>query len=160
MLYSRKDLIFRYAVAYATWIVSLLLWVWFMFLSRDAITNLLKIYYYQNSFQHGKAIQFFMQAWIFVTGIIWLILMVLVENYMREGVKKKNLAKRVGKVIAPELVLIFLSDLMLAFSQGFFNLPFLRWLILVLVLAAAIAMLWLAKKGLTRRQPESNLNPG
>lgn len=160
MLYSKKDLISRYAVAYATWIVSLLLWVWFMFLARDAITNLLRIYYYQNNFQHGKVIQFFMQGWVFVTGILWLILMVLVENYMREGVKKKHLAKRVGKIIAPELILIFLSDITLAFTQGFVNLPFLRWLILVVVLAAAVAMLWLARNGLTSGQPETKPNPG
>lgn len=160
MLYTKKDLISRYAVAYATWIISLLLWAGFMFLARDAITNLLGLYYYQDSFQRKKEIQFFMQAWIFVTGIIWLIMMVIVENYMREGVKKKNLAKRVGKVIGPELLLLFLTVLALAFSQQFNHFPLIGWFSLLLLFAGTVATLWLAKNGWPSSQAESKPNPG
>lgn len=154
-----KEKILKYAVAYSTWVISLLLWVWFMFLARDAITSNLALYYYQDKFQRGKEIQFISQAWMFSTGIIWLIIMVVVENYLRVGVNKKDFIKRIGKVIAPEVLLIFLADLGLAFAQGLGQLPILRWLILLLELGAGIGLTWLAIKGWKQTPQQTSGSP-
>lgn len=153
-------IISRYALAYTTWIISFLLWVWFMFLGRDAITTLLALYYYQGKFQRGKEIQFISQGWLFLTGLIWLVLMVFVENYMRVGAGKKDFDRRIGKVLAPEVVLIFIADLALASAAGLGGLPVLRWLILLVELAAGIALIWLARKGWRAFQQGDNANLG
>lgn len=150
----------KYAVAYTTWVTSFLLWVWFMFLARNAITSLLALYYYQEKWQRGKEIQAISQGWLFLSGLVWLILMIFVENYMRVGVKKHDFDRRIGKVLGPEIVLIFIADLALAFAVGLDKLPMLRWLVLLVELGVAVGLLWLGRNGLRRVQPGENANLG
>lgn len=146
-----------YAIAYAMWIASFLLWVLFMFLSRTAILDILGTFYVQGGteigrFQRGKEVQFIDRAYLVGTGLIWLVLMIVVESYFRNGAEKGDLARRIGRIVGPELLLIFASDLTLAFVNGLGLLPWTRWLILLGELVLGGIGLWLAFKAAPPRK--------
>jgi len=134
----------QYIVAYTMWIVSFLMWIYFILTSRYAILGLLQLYYVENDFQRKMELQLVDRVYVISTGIIWLILMIVVENTFRHGIVRGDLARRVGRVLAPEAILILLADAALAFLIGFDILPWSRWLLLVIELAASVSLLWLA----------------
>lgn len=139
--------VFVYFFAYLMWVVSLILWAAFIFLSRDAIVGLLSAYYYQENFQRMKAIQFFNQAYPFILGLAWVVLMLIVEQYFRNGAKKGDLAQRIARVIGPEIILIFFANLIQVFLMGFNVVPLTLWLILLVEVILGGWLVWLARKG-------------
>ncbi len=140
---SKAKLITGYALAYIMWLVSFFLWLWFMFLSREAISGLLTMYYLDGSLNKMKVFQFFNQWYFYLTGLVWLILMIVVENYLRQGVVKGDLFRRIGKVIAPELILLAIANFARSLVRIFTTVD---WLILIveLVLGAAL-IFWIVK---------------
>lgn len=132
--------------AYGSWIVSFLLWVYFMFTSRTAILGLLTAYYIGNNFQRRMTAQLIDRVYLLFTGIIWLILMVAVENYFRRGIENGDLARRIGRILAPEMFLIVLAECMLAFLIGFAILPASRWLLIVLEVTGLVFSIWLMRQ--------------
>lgn len=137
----------KYALSYVSWIVSFLLWFWFIFKSREALSGLLARYYLngplEGAFQRTKIFQFFNQSYFYIVGLIWLILMIVVEQYFRDGVKKGILINRICKVVGPELFLLFLSDI----AHAVTTLPsVMDWLILVVEFILAVGMIGFAIK--------------
>jgi hypothetical protein len=74
--------------------------------------------------------RFYDQAFTIGIGLLWLIFMIVTEAYFREGAKRADLPRRVGRVIGPELLLIFLADLTLFWVQQGNVAGWLRWVIL------------------------------
>jgi len=142
----KKTLIGRAAVAYLAWIVSLLLWLWFLLLGRNSLLAILGTYYVRGGLQRRFEAQFAERAFVFTIGIIWVILMVVVEEYFRRGIKKGDLLRRIGRVFAPIILLIFIADFALAFVVGLGTLSWLRWVLLFIELFFGMAMAWLGKK--------------
>ncbi len=151
----KKTLIVRIAVAYLAWIVSLLLWLWFLLLGRNSLLAVLGIFYVREGFKRRFEAQFAERMFVFAVGIIWVILMVVVEEYFRRGIKKGDLLRRIGRVFAPIILLIFVADFALAFALGFSNQSWLRWLLLFIELSLGIGMIWLGRKapGLDKIKP-------
>ncbi len=144
----------KYALSYVSWIVSFLLWFWFIFKSREAISGLLTRYYLngplEGSFQRTKVFQFFNQGYFYVVGLIWLIMMIVVEQYFRDGVRKGNLNTRICQVIGPEMLLLFLSDI----AHALVALPSaLDWLVLVVEFILAVGMIGYAIKSKQAPKP-------
>jgi hypothetical protein len=140
---SKAKQIVGYALAYAMWLVSFFLWLWFMFLSREAISGLLTMHYLDGSLNKMKVFQFFNQWYFYLTGLVWLILMIVVENYLRQGVLKGDLLRRISKVIAPELILLAIANFARSFVLLFTAVD---WLILVIELVLGAALIfWLIK---------------
>jgi len=140
---SRVKLIANYALAYVMWIVSFLLWLWFMLLSREAIAGLLTNFYLNGSFSRMKAFQFFNQWYFYLMGLVWLIFMIGVENYFRQGIKKGNLLRRISQVIGPELFLLSITNLVRSFILAF---TIWDWLILGLELILGAGLVWWTMK--------------
>lgn len=151
----------KYALSYVSWIVSFLLWFWFILKSKETISSLLAVYYVQGplegTFQRTKVFQFFNQGYFYVVGLIWLIMMIVVEQYFRDGVRKGNLTTRICKVIGPELLLLFLSDL----AHTFVVSPSTQdWLVLVVEFVLAVGLIGYAirsKQGPKPVQVKANL---
>ena len=136
-----------YLLAYSLWIISFLLWLWFILIGRNALLGLLQTYYLDGTFQVDKMVQLWDRVYLFSTGLAWLALMVITENSFRQGIKRGDLARRVGRIMGPEFLLIFAADAILAFLFGFESIPWSRWLVLLVELAAGAGLVWLAVNG-------------
>jgi len=132
----------QYAIAYTAWVFSWVIFVWFILLSRQVILAALRNYWVQGSFQREMSINFIDRAYIVVIGLLWIILMVIVESYFRNGIKKNKLYQRIGKILGPEITAIFLVDLLMALMVGFLGQPWTRWIILLVECLAGFALIW------------------
>jgi hypothetical protein len=130
-----------YALAYVMWLASFLLWVLFLFRSREAISGLLIRFYLNGAFQRQKVFQSFNQFYFYLGGLVWLVLMIVVEQYFRDGVKKGSLIRRISKIIGPELLLLFVADLLRKVSATF---TVLDWVILAAELIIGAGLVWIS----------------
>ena len=132
-----------YFVAYFMWIVSFLLWLWFMFLGRTLMTGGLAPLIMPGAVQQAKMVQLADRVYLLTVGLIWLVLMIVVESYFRHGVEKGELWRRIGRVFGPQVLLVFLVDLGLVLFYGAAIQPVSRWLLLglELVLSAGFFVL-------------------
>jgi len=128
-----------YFAAYFMWIVSFLLWLWFMYLGRTLMTGVLTPLVMPGAVQQAKMVQLADRVYLMVVGLIWLVLMIVVESYFRRGVQKGELWRRIGRVFGPQLLLVFLVDLGLMLFYGADIQPVSRWLILAVEFIASVA---------------------
>ena len=119
-----------YFVAYLMWIVSFLLWLWFMYLGRTLMTGVLTPLVMPGAVQQAKMVQLADRVYLLTVGLIWLVLMIVVESYFRHGVQKGELWRRIGRVFGPQVLLVFLVDLGLMLHYGVDIQPASRWLLL------------------------------
>jgi len=118
-----------------------------MLLGRSTLLDYLGMYYIQGRLSRRYATALADRAFVLITGVIWVILMVVVEEYFRRGVQKGDLYRRIGRVFAPILFFVLVADLALAFLIGFENVHWLRLLLLVVELLTGIGFFWLSKNG-------------
>lgn len=132
----------QYVIAYLAWVIAFLLFLWFFIVSRETISSLAHALLGQ-SLQETKMQEFINRMYTFLAGLAWLVVMITTESYFRTGVQKNDLARRISRFIGVEVALIFLADFILALLIGFDNLAALRWVILIVELVAAAALIWL-----------------
>ena len=144
---SKIKLYAHYALAYLSWSGSFLLWFWFVIIGRDALGGVLGAFFIQNKLSRRYIAQFYDRVFLIVSAIIWVILVVVVEEYLRRGIKKGDLFRRLGRVFAPILLCILIADITNAFLLGFQYLPWIRWLLLMVELTGIVGFVWLAIKG-------------
>ncbi|HCE18557.1 MAG TPA: hypothetical protein DEQ80_11930, partial [Anaerolinea thermolimosa] len=106
----------------------------------------LGLYYIGESFQRRFQAQLVDRVFVFGTGLIWVILMILVENYFRTGVKKGDLGRRVGRVLGPQVLLIFLADAVKAIWVDPIPLPWMRWVLLAVELTVGVGTIYLSSR--------------
>jgi hypothetical protein len=139
-----------YAVAYLAWIIFLALGVWFAMIARQDFQGLLTTYYVEDSIVRGWQVNFLDKVFLLVIGFAWLVLMIVTEGYFKRGLERKlpdwpqDLAKRIARVLGPEILLIFLADLTLFNLQGFADQPWSRWLVFALEIIFGGVFTWYA----------------
>jgi hypothetical protein len=135
-----------YAFAYTMWILSFLSWLLFMILGRTSIQTVLAIMYDQTVLKNRLNAGLIDRVFMLATGTIWVILMVVVEEYLRRGVKKGDLYRRTARVFAPIILMIFVADFTMAYAIGFeYSSPG-RLVLLVVELLSAIGLFWFGRK--------------
>jgi hypothetical protein len=102
--------LFGYIVAYMFWIIVLLIAFLFALISQSALELAAAKYYINDKFMHQMMIRFLDKTYLFILGLVWIILMVVVEEYFRTGVKKGVLIQRFALVFGIEMILIFVFD--------------------------------------------------
>ncbi len=136
-----------YIASYVMWIVSFLLWLWLMFIGRNLLTGLLAATVSPGATQQARMVQLLDRVYMLVMGLIWLVLMLVVENYFRRGAQKGDLWRRIGRVIGPQVLLIFAVDLGLILFTGAAYQPATRWLLLALEIVLGVGFILLGMKG-------------
>jgi hypothetical protein len=139
---SRK--ILGYFIAYVFWIIILLVAIIFILMSQNTLLTLAAMYYVDDKFMHEMLVRFFDKAYVFILGVIWLIVMVVVEEAFRTGVRKGVLIQRFTLVFGIELILIFIFDFIMWGLQGWL-LAFDRILILTAELILGAGLLYYRK---------------
>jgi hypothetical protein len=140
----------KYLITYVVWIADLVLTLWFAYLCRTSLIGIFALFYTGNV-AYANAVNFIDKVFIILLGLGWLVFMIMVEQYFRNGIDG-NL-QRLSSVTGWVLVCVFSVDLILAWIQGMGSGNWLRWLILAIELGVGIVLLVLAK---TRFTSQSN----
>jgi len=145
--------ILSYATAYLMWILTAALGVWLMLISRSAFLGALALYA-GDSVQRAWQARFFEKIFTIAIGLLWLVAMIVVEEYFRMGVQRHSLLVRFAKVAGPELLAVFVVDALLLWLQRG-SASWLRWLTLGGELVLGTALVWLARSAKTPRSGRS-----
>jgi hypothetical protein len=137
--------VINYAIAYGMWIADLMLAFWLAYLSRTDFLGILALFYKKGQWQYSRQVDFADKAFMLVLGLGWLALMVIIEEYFRVGIQKKDLLKRFARVTGPVLLCLFVVDLILFWLEGIGSGNWLRWIILAAELGIGTALLVSAK---------------
>ena len=148
----------NYVIAYALWIVTILLGLWFVLLARSGFQGALATFYIRGSVTYVQRARFFDQVFVLVMGLLWLALVVITEWYFRSGAQRPDLLKRFARVAGPVILLVFVADLFLFWLQGLSSGNWLRWLILAGELVIGIVFLLYAKSPSLPDQTKRELN--
>lgn len=126
-----------YPLVYAMWLAILLLGIWFLLISRDALLGLIDALMVDESTSHAWRLISFERFYMFGAGLIWLVVMVFSELYLRRGVARGELVPRFARIFGVLVLLVFVVDAIIFAMQG---LPggWLRWLILAVELALGV----------------------
>jgi len=135
----------NYVIAYALWIVTILLGLWFVILARSDFQGALATFYARGSVTYIQRARFFDQIFVFVLGLLWLVFMVVTEWYFRTGAPRPDWLKRFAQVAGPVILLVFVADLFLFWLQGASSGNWLRWLVLAGELVIGIVFLLYAR---------------
>ncbi len=128
----------RYLMAYLMWAAVMASGLWLGLVGRTILRGLLASYAAEstrNVYQAG----FFDKAYVVLAGLLWVIVMVAVEHYFRQGVPRRQLASRFARVAGLALLLVLVADLGLLALQGGSG-SGLRWLMVAgeLVIGASL----------------------
>jgi len=135
---------FDYVMAYLLWFVTLCLGAWFVFISRNTFETFLGGYYIKEKGQFllSQQARFLDIVFPVVLWLLWLVMMIVTEEYYRKGAQKGNVLKRFAKVAGVLLVLIFIADLCQNLMLGLTVVGWLRWLLTIFELLAGVALIF------------------
>ena len=134
-----------YVLVYVMWVVTLALGIWVLLVSRDAIIGVASSIFVEASSARRWRISAVEKYFALGAGFVWLALMVFTELYFRNGVDRGQLIPRIARVLGLELIALFLFDAILFITQGLPSDAWVRWLLLVVELAAGVACLVVAR---------------
>jgi hypothetical protein len=132
---------FNYVLAYIIWIFTLLLGILFIIISREDFLGASSAFYVRGSVTLANRAAFYEKVFLVVLGLLWMGLMIVGEEYFRRGAQQGDLLRRIGKIVGPELLLLFAADLFLLWLQGSGGSNWLRWLILGFELIVGVVLL-------------------
>jgi hypothetical protein len=135
--------ILGHITAYLLWILAVALGAWFMLISRSALLGALALYA-GDSVGRSWQVRFLDKASAIVIGLLWLVAIIIIEEYFRRGVQQQALLERFIKVAGIEFLTIFVADALLLWVQMGSE-SWLRWLTLGGELVLGIVLIWLAR---------------
>jgi hypothetical protein len=127
----------RYPLVYAMWLAILLLGIWFLLISRDALLGLIDVLMADETTSHTWRLISFERFYLVGAGLVWLVVMVFSELYLRRGVARGKLVPRFARIFGVVMLLVFVSDAVIFALQGLTG-GWLRWLILAVELALGV----------------------
>lgn len=147
-----------YAVAYASWLALLLLGLWLLAMAREVLLSLAVRCVTGSTLVRAHRVGLADKVFVVCAGLLWLTAVVVGEEYLRSGVERRDLGRRLALVAGPELLLLFAADLALVVLHGLGG--WLRLPILAAELGAGVGLLRLAHLRLRHRpgQPASPAN--
>lgn len=126
-----------YAIAYLMWFAAIALGGWLAYLSLFALQGVLGRYAGESLTRAWQA-DFLNKVFAIALGLLLLAGIIVVEEYLKRGVERGELRRRLARVFGVELLLVFAADLCLMGLQG--GSLWLRWLILGSELVAGAAL--------------------
>ena len=114
-----------YILAYTLWVVSLVGGFWVLLRLREALISMLVVmsldrYQSDASERFNTALQMkAAESWSYLfIGLILIVLIVVLESVFRTGAQKGQVWQRFSLVLAVELGVLFLSELVISLSAG------------------------------------------
>jgi len=134
-----------YVAAYVGWAACLILAIWTLLVWRTAFQAFLAVFIVKGSEWRGIQAGFYDKAFLIVLGLLWLYLMIISEQYFKKGANKLRLLNYLARIFGWIIFITFVGDFFLFLLIGLNPFSWIRSFILVVELAVAIGLLWLAK---------------
>jgi len=109
----------KFGFAYILWAVFIALGLLILVVSRTSLTTFLRLNYSLNNFQRGKQVELIDQAYFLIMGLILVVLMIVVEEYFKNGARKNVLTRRLARVFGIEIFFFFLASVASVYLVGF-----------------------------------------
>jgi hypothetical protein len=107
----------NYFFIYLVWVFICALGLWTAFLIRDSIFNTLMVVYAKDEITRFWVVRA-LDKFVFIgLGLIWLALVVIVEDYLKNSLEKNDLFKRFAWIGGIEIALFSLLNFFL-YTQG------------------------------------------
>jgi hypothetical protein len=145
----------NYLIAYFMWAVTTLMGLWSFLQFREALLTWLGLYYLNGNLQHKYSAPFITQFSSLIAGLILFILIIVIEEYFRDGAGKGDLIRRIVRVMGLLLLLIAAIDLITIVMLG---VAIVGWIRLAIGIVELLVGGVLAYIGL-RRKPAVPLPP-
>lgn len=145
--------VLKYLLAYATWILNLVLTVWIFLNVRQVFTGILAFFYQPGDIQYAHAVEFADKIVSITLGLAWLAFTIVTEDYFRKGIDQGDQWGRAARVTGPVLLVMFIVDLTLFWLQGAPVTIWTRWLILAVELVLGLALVVAGRKKI-QTEPE------
>lgn len=140
----------KYVTTYFVWIADLVLALWFAYLCKTSLIGVFALFYTGN-LAYANAVNFIDKVFTILLGLGWLVFMIMIEQYFRNGIEKDEHLQRLSRVTGWVLLCIFSIDLIFAWIQGIGGDNWLRWLLLGLELSVGTVLLVSAKTRFTSK---------
>src|SRR5690349_7932981 len=137
--------VFRYVMAYLSWIVDLGLGMWLFFLGRTALLDFFALSYREGALSYAYRVDFIDKMYVVLLGLVWLVFMIVLEQSFRTSALSDKLPRLIARVTGVLLLSIFVVDLILLGIQGVESGSWLRWLVLAAELGIGILLIAVVK---------------
>ncbi len=136
------------------WLVVSVLGFWIFVVLREAILSLLSAFYVGESARRAWRVRFLDRAYFIVAGLIYLIFIFAIDGYLRDGLSRRDVLRRLARVIGIQLLVLFPLDLITYFVGRSFLEQFGVVLPIVEILAGG-ALLFYSIKAKPKRERRS-----
>ncbi len=145
---------FNQILVYVLWVILIALGFWFLIISREAFL-FAGTYYSGGSIVRGWQVRFWDKVFFLLIGLLVLVFIIATENYLREGIAKHDMLRRFAKVAGWTLIAIGGMDVILLFLQQLAGTAWLRWLIIVAEVVGGFVLIYLGRRTVSARLPQS-----
>lgn len=132
-----------YISAFLMWVFLMALGLWIMVVSRDVLLSILALNASESTQSRWQTI-FFDKIFMVAISLVWLVLMVVIDGYLKRGIEKQDITKRFAKFAGPMILVLFLVDLCLFGLQGWVA-PLLRLPLLAIELVVGGLLWWYSR---------------
>lgn len=108
----------QYLFVYGMWSVFIILGILFLVISRNSLTGLLTLYTDSDNFQWSMMLKFIDRSYFLVAGVALFVMVIIIEEYYKRGVKAGVFWQRVFRSFGIEILLLFIVSLISAYLIG------------------------------------------
>ncbi len=103
---------------FVAWAVTTALAFVVLIAGRSSLVTLLAIAYVGDSVRRGWQVRFWGQAYYVVAGLAFLIFLLAIDGYLKDGRAHSDVLRRFFRVTGIELLILFAAELVVALAQG------------------------------------------
>jgi len=102
---------------FLAWAVNTALGFWVMVVARQALMSTLAVLYVGDSVRRAWVARFWGQAYYVVAGLAYLVFIFLIDGYLKDGTRVRDVLPRFALVAGVELLILFLADVINSLTQ-------------------------------------------
>ena len=93
------------------WLVVSALGAWIFVVTREAMLSLLTTFYVRDSAPRAWRVRFLDRAYFIIAGLAYLVFIFAIDGYLRDGLPKRDVLRRLARVLGIQLLALFPLDL-------------------------------------------------
>jgi hypothetical protein len=155
----KTKMVLTYLFAYLMWVLSMALGVLFLLLGRTTFPFLIGSMLAESDFDARQWAIAIDRIFTLLAGMGLVFNMVVVENYFRSGVKRKDLTRRLARVFGIQLLLLFIADGTQQLLLASYTVNWPRLALLLLELAAGLFLTIYSYKVRPKKRLETDKLP-
>jgi hypothetical protein len=96
---------------FIAWLLVSALGAWLFVVTREAMLSVLSTFYVGDSARRAWRVRFVDRVYFIIAGLIYLIFIFAIDGYLRDGLPKHDVLRRLARVLGIQLLALFPLDL-------------------------------------------------